>query len=302
MNPLNHVIISTLQVFPKGFVKRFAMRYIAGERVDNAISVTKDLNLKNIMTTIDVLGENVKTKEEAMVSMKTYEDVLHLIDKNKLDANVSIKLTQLGLAIDKNFCFDNAKRIMEVAKSYNNFVRIDMEDSTTTTATLEIYEKLRAAGFDSTGVVIQARLRRSENDVKRLVQMRANVRLCKGIYIEPEHIAFQGRGEIRQNYIKLLDMLLEGKCRTGIATHDEVLIKAAYCSIAKLQLQKSDYEFQMLLGVRSDLRNKIVADGNKIRVYVPFGEHWYTYSIRRFKENPQIAGYVLKSIFVDGKG
>ncbi|MFZ1082754.1 MAG: proline dehydrogenase family protein [Candidatus Kryptoniota bacterium] len=296
MKPLNHVIVSTLQVFPKGFVKRFAMRYIAGEHVDDAINLSKDLNSKNIMTTIDVLGENVRTKEEAITSARLYEDVMHLIDKNKLDANTSIKLTQIGLAIDKNFCFDNAKRIMEVAKSYNNFVRIDMEDSTTTTETLEVYERLRAAGFDNTGVVIQSRLRRSENDIKRLIEMRASIRLCKGIYIEPENIAFQERDEIRQNYIKLLNMLLEGRCRTGIATHDEMLIKAAHDSIARLHLQKSDYEFQMLLGVRPDMRNKIVAAGNRIRIYVPFGEQWYTYSIRRFKENPQVAGYVIKSI------
>ncbi len=296
MNPLNHVIISALQVFPKGFVKRFAMRYIAGEHVGDAINLTKDLNLKNIMTTIDVLGENVRTKEEAIASAKSYEDVLHLIDKNKLNANISIKLTKLGLSIDRNFCFENAKRIMEVARSYNNFVRIDMEDSTTTTATLDIYEKLRTADFDNTGVVVQARLRRSENDIKRLVEMKTNVRLCKGIYVEPENIAFQERDGIRKNYVKLLNMLFEGRCRTAIATHDEMLIRAAYDSIARLQLQKSDYEFQMLLGVRPDLRNKIVAAGNRLRVYVPFGEQWYTYSIRRFKENPQVAGYVFKSV------
>jgi proline dehydrogenase len=277
------------------------MRYIAGEHVGDAINVTKDLNSRNILTTIDVLGENVTTKEEAMVSAETYEDVLHLIDKNKLDANVSIKLTQLGLGFDKDFCFDNAKRIMEVAKSYNNFVRIDMEDSTTTTATLEIYERLRSAGFANTGVVIQSCLRRSESDVARLIEMKASVRLCKGIYIEPESVAFQGREEIRRNFVKLLNMLLEGKCRTGIATHDELLIKAAYGSIARLKLQESDYEFQMLIGVCRDLRDKIVADGNRLRVYVPFGEHWHTYSIRRFKENPRLAGYVMRSIFVNGK-
>jgi len=302
MNPLNHVIVSTLHVFPKGFVKRFAMRYIAGEQVEDAINLVKDLNSRNIVATVDVLGENVTTKEEATASAKSYEDVLHLIDKNKIDANVSIKLSQLGLDIGRNFCFENAKRIIEVAKGYNNFVRIDMEDSTTTTATLDIYEKLRAAGLDNTGVVIQARLRRSEEDVKRLVQMKANVRLCKGIYLEPESIAFRGRDEIRRNYIALLDLLLRGRCRTGIATHDELLIRAAYDSITRLHLPKNDYEFQMLLGVCLDLRNKIIANGDRLRVYVPFGRQWYTYSMRRFQENPQIAGYVFKSVFLDGKG
>ncbi|MGO9481099.1 MAG: proline dehydrogenase family protein, partial [Candidatus Kryptoniota bacterium] len=290
------VIISALQVLPKGFVKRFAMHYIAGEHVEDAIDLTKDLNSRGIATTIDVLGENVRTKEEAIASAKSYANVLHLIDKNKLNSNVSIKLTQLGLAIDKSFCFENAKGIMEVAKSYENFVRIDMEDSTTTTKTLEIYERLRACDFENTGVVIQARLRRSAGDIKRLVEMRASVRLCKGIYIEQENIAFQGHDEIRQNFIKLLNILLDGRCRTAIATHDEMLIKAAHESVARLQLQRSDYEFQMLLGVRPGLRNKIAAAGDRLRVYVPFGEQWYSYSIRRFKENPQVAGYVFKSI------
>jgi proline dehydrogenase len=310
MNPLNRAVVSTLRIFPRRFVKPFAMRYIAGESVDDAVRVTKELNARGIMTTIDVLGENVETMEEALTSVKMYEEVLKLIHEQKLDANVSIKLSDIGFNLGQDLCFDNAKRIVEIAKGYGNFVRIDMEDSTTTSATLKIYEKLRAAGFDNTGVVIQARLRRSEEDVKRLVEMRASVRLCKGIYIEPASIAFQNRDEIRRNYIKLLKMLLEGGCRTGIATHDELIIKAAYDLIGQLSKSEdgksvgvetathvADYEFQMLLGVRPDLRDKIVADGNRLRVYVPFGEQWYTYSMRRFKENPQVAGYVFKSVF-----
>ncbi len=298
MNPLNNVIVLTLQLFPKGFVKPFAMRYIAGEHIEDAVKLVQDLNSKRMMATIDVLGENVNTKEEAIASSKAAEEVLHMIDKSKLNANLSIKLTQFGLNIDENFCYDNVKRVMEVAKSYGNFVRIDMEDSSTTTATLNTYEKFRAAGFDNTGVVIQAYMRRSESDIKRLIEMKASIRLCKGIYIEPENIALKGRDEIRQNYVKLLNMLLEGKCRVGIATHDDYLINAAYDSISRLKLQKSEYEFQMLYGVRSDLRDKIVSEGHRLRVYVPFGKHWYAYSIRRFKENPQVAGYVFKSILL----
>lgn len=301
MNPLNNVIVSTLQVFPKGFVKQFAMRYIAGEDIEDAEALVKDLNSKKMMATVDVLGENVTTKEEAIESSKSAEEVLHVINEKKLDANLSIKLTQFGLTIDRDFCFDNVRRVMEIAGSYGNFVRIDMEDSSTTTATLDMYEKLRAAGFDNTGVVIQAYMRRSENDLRRLIEMETSVRLCKGIYIEPESIAFKGRDEIRRNYIKLLNMLLEGKGRVAIATHDDLLIRAAYGLIASRKAgrpREADYEFQMLLGVRSDLRDKIVADGHKLRVYVPFGKHWYAYSIRRFKENPQVAGYVFKSIFV----
>ncbi len=296
MNPLNNLIVSTLHLFPKGFVKRFAMRYIAGEQIEDANRLVGELNLKKMLATIDVLGENVNTREEAIVSSDAAVAVLRMIDKNKLNANLSIKLTQFGLNIDKDFCFDNVNKVMETARSFGNFVRIDMEDSSVTSATLAIYERFRAAGFDNTGIVIQAYMRRSAEDVKRLVEMKASVRICKGIYIEPEAIAFKGRDEIRRNYIGLLRMLIEGKCRVGIATHDDFLIRAAYDIINQDHVTRDDYEFQMLYGVRSDLRDKVVADGHRLRVYVPFGKHWYAYSMRRFKENPQVAGYVLKSV------
>jgi proline dehydrogenase len=238
----------------------------------------------------------VSTKDEAIESTRAAKEVLDVIDKEKLNANLSIKLTQVGLTIDQNFCFDNVKEILELARSRGNFVRIDMEDSATTTATLKLYEKLREVGFENTGVVIQAYMRRSEEDVRRLIEMKASVRLVKGIYVEPEAIAFKRKEEIRRNFTKLLGMLLEGKCRVAIATHDDVLIREAYGLISKLAPVKSEYEFQVLLGVRSDLRDKIVADGHRMRVYVPFGRHWHAYSIRRFQENPEVAGYVLKSI------
>ncbi len=296
MNPLNNIIVSSLRVFPKGIVKRFALRYIAGEHIEDAVRLVRSLNTGNIMSTIDVLGENVSDRKAAEKSSMAAQEVLKVIEENKLNANLSIKLTQFGLNIDKEFCFSNVKPVMDLAKSYGNFVRIDMEDSSTTTATLGIYEKFRAEGYDNTGVVIQAYMRRSESDVRKLIDMKASVRLCKGIYIEPEEIAFKDRDEIRRNYVRLLDMLLEGGCKVGIATHDDYLIKAAYQSIERLKPDESMFEFQMLLGVRKDLRDKIVSDGHRLRVYVPFGEQWYAYSMRRFKENPQVAGYVFKSI------
>jgi len=296
MNPLNNVIVSSLQIFPKGFVKRFAMRYIAGEDINDAVRLAREMNSQKMTTTVDVLGENVETKNEAMESIKAAREVLEVIEKNHLGANLSIKLTQFGLNINDDFCFSNVKEILDLARNYGNFVRIDMEDSSTTTATLKMYERLREAGFDNTGVVIQSYMRRSKEDVRRLVEMNASVRLVKGIYIEPESIAFKGRGEIRKNFVRLLNMLLEGKCRVAIATHDDYLIGAAYDLLTRFSPLKDQYEFQMLLGVRSDLRDKIVADGHRLRVYVPFGKHWYAYSIRRFKENPQVAGYVMKSI------
>jgi len=187
--------------------------------------------------------------------------------------------------------------LLGIASGYDNFVRIDMEDSSTTSETLGLYGRLRNDGFENVGVVIQANMRRSEGDILRLIPVKANVRLCKGAYIEPDTIALKSKEEIRFNYLKLLKRLLEGKCYVGIATHDDFLINGAYQYIQEMNLPRSDYEFQMLYGVKSKLRDRIVADGHRLRVYVPFGQAWYAYSIRRFKENPQIAWYVFQAIF-----
>ena len=290
------MIVSTLQFVPRGLVKRFAMRYIAGEEMSDAVRLVMELNSRRMSATIDVLGENVITKEEAIESTKAATEVLTSVSKNHLDANLSIKLTQLGLNIQEDFCFNNVKEVLDLAKVDGTFVRIDMEDSSTITATLNLYEKLRAAGYENTGVVMQSYMRRSEVDIKRLIEMDASVRLVKGIYIEPESIAFKRKDEIRENFVKLLRLLLEGRGRVAIATHDDYLIREAYRMIDNLNPSSDRYEFQMLLGVRSDLRDKIVADGHKLRVYTPFGKHWYAYSIRSFKENPEVACFVIKSI------
>jgi proline dehydrogenase len=297
VNPVNRLMVSVLQLFPKSLVKPFAMRYIAGKNLDDAVRVVRDLNSKNMMVTVDVLGENVSTKEESLMAVKAGEEVLRAINENHLNANLSIKLTQFGLRIDEEFCYSNVKRLLETARNYHNFVRIDMEDSSTTSATLELYEKLRPDGFENMGIVIQAYMRRSEADIKQLVHSRANVRLCKGIYIEPEAMAFKDREEIHHNYLKLLKILLDAKCYVAIATHDDFLVQGAYQYIEEMNLQKSDYEFQMLYGVRMKLRDQITADGHRMRIYVPFGQQWYEYSMRRFKENPQIARYVLRALF-----
>ncbi len=297
MNLMNQLILSVIQLLPRSVVKRFAMRYIAGEKLGDAVRVVTEINLKKMTGTIDVLGENVTTREESQEAVRECEEVLHSIHQNHLDANLSIKLTQFGLKIDEEFCYGNVKRMLEIASGYNNFVRIDMEDSSTTSATLKLDERLRSDGFQNMGVVVQANMRRSLEDVQRLIPMKANIRLCKGAYLEPESIAFTNKEEIRLRYLKLLRMLLEGKCYVGIATHDDFLIGNAYRYIQEMDLQKSDYEFQMLHGVRTKLRDQIVANGHRLRVYVPFGQYWYAYSIRRFKENPQIAWYVFRAIF-----
>ncbi|OGP88707.1 MAG: hypothetical protein A2157_18255 [Deltaproteobacteria bacterium RBG_16_47_11] len=297
MDVVNRLMVSMIPLLPKPLVRRFAMHYIAGEALDDAVRVVRSINAEKMMGTIDVLGENVATLEESLAAVRECEEVLHSIHKNHANANLSIKLTQFGLKIGGEFCHSNVKRLLEIASDYKNFIRIDMEDSSATSETLKLYERLRWEGFENVGVVVQANMRRSEEDVRRLVSMKANVRLCKGAYVEPETITFRGKEEIRQNYLKLLRMLLEGKCYAAMATHDDVLIKGATQYIQEINLQKADYEFQMLYGVKIKLSDQIVADGHRLRIYVPFGQHWYAYSIRRFKENPQIVRYVIGALF-----
>jgi proline dehydrogenase len=296
MNPINKIIISTLPFFPKKIVRVFANRYIAGDKLSDAIDTVTKLNSKNIVATMDVLGESIRDKKEAIKSKDESIEVLNEINKTDVNSNLSIKLTMLGLNIDFDVCLDLTTEILECAKSYNNFVRIDMEDSSVTNVTIKIYEEVRKK-YNNVGLVLQAYLRRTEKDVLRLTEEKANFRLCKGIYIEPETIAYKGKQEIRDNYLKLLRLMFEKKAYVGIATHDDYLIDRAKKIITEFGLSKNEYEFQMLLGVRENLRDKIVSEGNKIRIYIPFGKRWYEYSIRRFKENPNVAGQVMKSIF-----
>ena len=297
MSGLNSLMVSVLQRLPRSVVRPFALRYIAGERLEDAIKAVKHLHSMQIMGTIDVLGEDVKTSEQAREAAAAYEEVLHAIHDNRLNANLSIKLTQFGLKIDEGFCYSSVRDLVRMATQYQNFVRIDMEDSSTTSATLTLSERLRAEGLDRVGVVIQASLRRSAADVEQLIRRIGNVRLCKGAYVEPESIAFTGREEIRQKFIKLLRRLFETGCYVGIATHDEVLVQGAYRSIEEMKVERGAYEFQMLHGVRPRLRGEILRAGHRMRVYVPFGKEWYGYSMRRFKENPQVARYVLRALF-----
>ncbi len=297
---LNRIIALALPYIPKRIIKLFANPYIAGEMLEDAVRVVQELNEKGIMATIDVLGENITKKEEALEAKRNCMEVLHTINKHKLDSNLSVKLTQLGLKLDKQFCLENVRDIVQVAEQYGNFIRIDMEDSSCTADTLDIYCQLRK-DFDNVGCVIQAYLRRSESDVKALLKEKSNVRLCKGIYIEPPEIAIRNKAEINKNFILLMELMLRNYAYLGIATHDDALVSAACRLIREMELKKSDYEFQMLLGVRTGLRDVIVHDGHRLRVYVPFGEHWHSYCVRRLTENPQIVGCVVKSLFSFGK-
>ncbi|MGA9405558.1 MAG: proline dehydrogenase family protein [Bacteroidota bacterium] len=297
MNIFNQFIVSLLPLIPKPIVARFAKPYIAGEELEDAIRTVKTLNAGNAMATVDVLGEDITTREEAVAAREECKRVLATIARNKLNSNISVKLTQLGLKIDTGFCRSNVEEILDAARTQNNFVRIDMEDHTCTDDTLKIFHAVKEK-YSNVGIVIQACLRRSENDIRQLAEEQAKVRLCKGIYDEPTEIAFKGKEEIQQNYLRLLGILLDARCYVGIATHDDLLLNAAKATIGEMKLLPSEYEFQMLLGVRGEKRNELIRDGHRLRVYTPYGKRWYAYSVRRLKENPQMAGYVMKSIFL----
>jgi proline dehydrogenase len=281
---------------PKSIVGFFSKKYIAGENIDDAIRVTRELNKQGIYATIDVLGEAVKNKEEAIDCKNKALEVLDTIVKFNLKANLSIKPTQMGLAIDEIFAYDQVRILVQKAKEINSFVRIDMEDSPYTDATFRLLRKLKQ-DYDNLGVVVQAYLKRTFEDVSALNKFGTNYRLCKGIYIEPAAIAYKDKDEIRKYYLKDLEIILKNGNYVGIATHDEYLVNEAYRLIRELNIPKDKFEFQMLLGVREDLRNKINNDGYKVRIYVPFGKDWYAYSIRRLKENPAVAGQIFRNLF-----
>jgi len=300
MHLLNKLIVSTMPLVPKRMVRYFAGRYIAGETIDHAITTVRQLNAEGACATLDVLGEDVFTRDEATASREQSIQVLHTIAREKLDSNLSIKLTSLGLKIDKTFCCENTGEILNVAAGLGIFVRFDMEDSTCTADTIDIFRSLHRR-FPNTGIVLQAYLHRTEEDARQLTAEGVGFRLCKGIYRERREIAFQGREEVQRNYLKVLELMLRGGAYVGVATHDSVLVDGAQKIIRDLGLRRDQYEFQMLLGVRPELRRTLIREGHKVRLYVPFGEHWYGYSTRRFKENPEIAGYVFKAIFMPNR-
>ncbi|MFA5010688.1 MAG: proline dehydrogenase family protein [Ignavibacteria bacterium] len=296
MNPINTILVKTLPLFPKKLVRVFANKYIAGDSIEDAVKTTQMLNSKNIMATIDVLGESIKDRDEARRSKDESLEVLDTIVKHNLNGNLSVKLTMLALAMDYDLCKSLFTEILDSAKSKNIFVRIDMEDSSVTDITIKMYKEMRAK-YDNVGLVLQSYMRRTEKDVLELTEEKSNFRLCKGIYIEPEAIAFKGKQEIRDNFLKVLRIMLERNAYVGIATHDDFLTKGAEDIIKEMKLEKDKFEFQVLLGVRERLRDELVAKGYRMRSYVPFGKRWYQYSIRRFQENPNVAGQVLKALF-----
>jgi proline dehydrogenase len=298
MSIFSKLIVASIPLIPRSVVGFFARPYIAGDALSDGIRVVKELNAQGIMATMDVLGESVNTREECIEMRRQCEDVLHAINEHGLDSNLSIKPTQMGLSISEEFCEENLRILLDIARKYSNFVRMDMEDHPYTDSTLAIYKRLRRDYPGLVGVVLQSYLRRTVADLQDLVaDGPTNIRLCKGIYVEPEEIAFKKRDEIRECFMQANDFGFREKVYIGIATHDDVLIDYAIAKVSEYGLTREQYEFQMLLGVRSQRRDQLVAMGHRLRVYVPFGEQWYAYSTRRLKENPSMAMHIVKAIF-----
>jgi proline dehydrogenase len=280
---LDRALVRVLPAVPKPVVQLFSSRYIAGSSLDDAVRVVRRLNSEGMAATIDVLGEEISHADEARTIAREYRRVFDEIEREQLDSNVSVKLTALGLKLSYELCRENLLDVL----SQGRFVRIDMEDSTTTDATVRLYRELREAGHDNVGVVLQAYLRRTLEDVRALADLKPNVRLCKGIYVEPPSLAYTDAGSVRASFLQCMDALFESGAYVAVATHDEALIREA--------LARDVPEFQMLLGVREERARELVAAGRRMRVYVPFGEQWYAYSLRRLQENPAMATTIARA-------
>jgi proline dehydrogenase len=288
----DRAIVRLLPAVPRPVVQKLSERYIAGPELKDAREAVRRLNAEGKLATIDVLGEEITTEEEAAAIVRAYQDVFADIQRCGLDSGVSVKLTGLGLKLDYDLCRDNLRTVVEDAASRGNFVRIDMEDSSTTDDTLRLYRELREGGHENLGVVLQAMLRRTSSDIAALADLKPSVRLCKGIYVEPPDVAYQDYEAVRASFVRALETLLDAGCQVGIATHDAWLLAEGRRLVAEHGLARDDYEFQMLLGVRPELGDELVVQGHRLRIYVPFGRHWYAYSLRRLQENPKLAGYI----------
>jgi proline dehydrogenase len=279
--------------FP-GF-KQITRRFIAGEDIEDAIKTILELNRVGITATFDHLGESTTSRAEAEADAREYLHALESIRVTGVDSNVSIKLTQLGLDIDREFCLRNTRRIVEAACFHRNFVRIDMEDSSKTDATLQIFKQLYQE-YGNVGIVLQAYLYRTEKDLNEVLAMGARVRLCKGAYQEPDSVAFPEKSAVDANYVKLMKRLLTSGIYHGIATHDQRMIRAAKEFAAREGIGQDQFEFQMLYGVRRDLMLQLAEEGYRVRAYVPYGVHWYPYFMRRLAERPENVWFVLKNL------
>ncbi len=294
---LNRVVVTLLPVLPKAAVRPFARPYIAGESVRDLVAVTRELNEAGMLVAVSQLGEFITRREEAEEAVRIYRETLDEIHRHSLKAYVHVKPTHLGLGLDYRFCRDQVRAVLAHAVGRGGtLIRMDMEDSPQIQPTLDIHRDLRPE-FPNFGVVLQSRMRRSLGDARDLAAMGANVRLCKGVYLEPPALAYQEPDVIRENYLAILRELLAGGCYVGIATHDEWLILRAERILDELGTPRDRYEFQMLHGVRPRLRQTVMEAGHRVRVGVPFGPEWLPYSLRRLRKNPDIAGHVMRAVF-----
>ncbi len=300
----NRLIANSLPLFPKRLVWLFSRSYIAGETVDDAMQACQALNGEGIKTTIDILGEFIQNLDEAQHNRDEYLNLIEIAQRSDIDGNYSIKPTMFGLLIDPEACYRHVRAIVARAAGFGNFIRIDMEDSDCVDLEIDLFRRLKAEFPQNVGLVVQAYLRRTLYDIKALMdlhtpQVPLNLRLCKGIYIEPARIAFQRYDEINTHFLEDLEFMLANGVYPGIATHDRALVEASLALIDRYQAPHSGYEFQMLYGVTPELRRSIVAAGHTMRVYVPYGRHWFGYSTRRLKENPRIVTSIIKSMLIN---
>jgi proline dehydrogenase len=293
---VDRLIATSLPAVPRPLVRHFADRYMAGETLADAVSTVASLNRIGAAATVDVLGEFVHEPAQCQATADQYVQLLDAIAHDRLDATVSVKLSALGLEIDPALALGHLRRVVEVAAGHGNRVRIDMEHSGLTDQTLAIYRTLREQGCDNVGIVLQAYLRRTFDDVRALADLTPSVRLVKGIYIEPPELAYTEGALVNRNFIALLRELVDMGCRVAVASHDEALVGEARRLADQRRLGPDRYEFQLLLGVKEPLRDELIAAGHRVRIYVPYGEAWYGYSLRRLKENPSIAGYVARDV------
>ena len=294
---INYLIIKSMPILPRKMVKLIADKYVAGETEEHALLKTKELNLKGYDLTIDLLGEHISIEKETNQITDIYLRILDKIYKRNLTANISVKPTHIGLDISSTVFEKNALKLVQKASEYNNFIRFDMENSSTTDDTIAVYKKIYKS-YKNTGTVFQAYLKRTYNDLENLMNEKINFRLCKGIYNESEEIAYKNPNDINSNYLKIVEMAFKNESYIGIATHDLYLIEKIYLLIKKYNVPKENFEFQVLYGVpMKGWLKKHLENNYKVRIYLPYGPQWYEYSIRRLKENPNIAKYVMKSIF-----
>ncbi|MFT5701923.1 MAG: proline dehydrogenase [Desulforhopalus sp.] len=301
----NKLISNILPYMPKKLVWQFSKDYVAGETIEDAVKAAKKLNEEGILTTIDVLGEFITNLDEAEANKNEYLEVIEKAEKAGVKGNYSLKPTFFGLLLDKEVAYKHIREVVEKAASYNNFVRIDMEDTPCTDMEIDIYRRIKEEFPTNVGLVLQSYLKRTHQDIKNMKEIHSdespvNFRLCKGIYVEPESLAYKKYDEINDHFLEDIDLMLKEGMYPGIATHDKPVVEGAYELLEKYNTPKDKYEFQMLYGVAPALRKSIVDAGHTMRVYVPFGQHWFGYCTRRVKENPAMASVIIKAIFVKG--